>query len=161
MKLTLGRLGAGYQRASVLGRAIVAKRVPTLAGLGIILGELVRDGIIPDGLANGVTHWATVGFTAAGVIGGVLWAHQGTTPADPQLLPKDKYGNPLVSVRPTGPHGGLPAPVSICEPSTGEPSAGEQQPSAAAALAVAAAISPAGLRSSNADPPAEAPTAPS
>lgn len=142
MKLTLAAVRGDYEMAGRLDRAIVAKRVPILAGLGIIAGELVRDGIIPDGLANGVTHWSTVVFTVLGVAGGVLWAHQGATPADPQLQPKDKYGNDLISALKAGPHAGIAAPLPDV---AGGPAgaATVQSPSAAAALAAAAAINPA------------------
>lgn len=135
MRLGLAALRGDYEKAGAIDRAVVAKRVPVLAGLGIVAGELVRDGVIPDGLANGITHWATVAFTALGVLGGVLWAQRGTTPADPQLLPKDKYGNDLVSALSVGPHAGLsdddPAPVAALS-----------GPTAADALAAAAAINP-------------------
>lgn len=127
MKLSAAGLRADYAQVGKINRAIVAKRVPILAGLGIVAGELVRDGAIPDGLANSVTHWATVIFTALGVIGGVLWAQRGTTPADPQLQPKDIHGNDLVSALDVGPHAGLDD---------------VETPSAASALAAAAMINP-------------------
>lgn len=140
MKLILSRLRSGYQQAGVLARAVVAKRVTILAGGGIVLGELVRNGIIPDGVSSGVTHSATVGFSVLGVVAGVLWAHAGATPADPELKPKDKYGNPLVSARSTGPHDGLSIPVAPESTASAEPST--SPPSAAAALSEAAAINP-------------------
>lgn len=133
MKLTLRRVRDGYQQVGRIAREIVAVRVTVLAGVGIIGGELVRDGVIPDGLADSVTHWSTVTFAVLGVVTGVLWARQGTTPADPQLQPKDKYGNDLVSALDVGPHDGLGDVIA------GLPADG---PSAADALAAAAALQP-------------------
>jgi hypothetical protein len=136
VKLTLRRVGDGYRKVGAFTRATVAKRVTYLAGGGIILGELVRDGIVPAGLADGITHWATVAFSVLGVAAGVLWAHAGATPADPQLLPKDKYGNRLVSALDVGPHAGLSTEPDGLAPDAGAATA------AATALAAAAEINP-------------------
>lgn len=87
---------ADWKEAGTLARAIVAKRVTVLGGLGIIAGELVRDKVIPTGLATDVTHWATVALTVLGVAAGVLWAQSGTTPADTALAPKSATGQVLV-----------------------------------------------------------------
>lgn len=147
MKLTLRRVQDGYQEVGRIAREIVAVRVTFLAGLGIILGELVRDGIIPDGLADWVTHWATVAFAALGVVTGVLWARRGATPTDPQLQPRDKYGNPLVSALDVGPHAGLSEPpegVGTTDTLTG--------PTAADALAAAAVINPQPVQPEEPDP---------
>lgn len=99
----------GYQQAGTFARAIVAKRLAVLGGLGIITGELVRNEVIPVGLSDGVTHWATVFFSVLGVVTGVLWAQSGTTPADPALKPMDKDRNYLAPVvdPTTAPHPGL------------------------------------------------------
>lgn len=131
-----------YQHAGWYARAIVAKRVPTLTGLGIILGELVRAGVIPDGLSDQVTHWATVAFTVLGVIAGVLWAQRGTTPADPSLHPVDSHGDLLVSDLTVGPHAGTDAATA----------------DATDALAAAEAIHPMGDPAAPVEAPATAPS---
>lgn len=95
-----------YQTAGRLTREIVAVRVPVLAGTGIVLGSLVQNGVIPSGVADGVTHWATVAFTVIGVVAGVLWARKDTTVADPKRVPMDKDGNFLAPVVVDGPHPG-------------------------------------------------------
>lgn len=139
MKLTLRRVQDGYQEVGRIAREIVAVRVTFLAGLGIILGELVRDGIVPDGLADWITHWATIAFSLLGVLVGVLWARRGATPTDPQLLPKDKYGNPLVSALDVGPHAGR---AELDQADLGPLSKSTGTVSAVAALAAAAALNP-------------------
>ncbi len=106
MKLSQNRIERGYQEAGTIARAIVAKRAGIVGGLGVILGELVRDGLIGDGLSDQVTRWATVCFGVLGVVTGALWAQSGTTPADPALNPTDRYGNRLVSELAVGPHPG-------------------------------------------------------
>ncbi len=111
MKRTLQQ---DWQEAGVIARAVVAKRVTILTTLGLIVGILVREGLIPDGLSNRITHWSTVALTLLGVAAGVLWAQRGVTPADPQLRPTDVYGNPLVSELSVGPHAGRePAPGAL------------------------------------------------
>lgn len=108
----IDELKKDYETAGRLTREIVAVRVPVLAGTGIVLGTLVQNGVIPDGLANGVTHWATVAFTVIGVLSGVLWARKGTTVADPARVPMDKDGNFLAPVVVEGPHPGRPDDVT-------------------------------------------------
>jgi len=100
------RLQQDWAAAGRFARAVVAKRVTVLAGVGLVGGELVRDGVIPDGLAAAATHWAGVVISVLGVAAGILWAQRATTPADPQLGPKDLYGNRLVSELSVGPHSG-------------------------------------------------------
>lgn len=101
------RLQDDWNKIGKLDRAIVAKRVPILATAGIALAELVRDGVIPDGVSNTITHLLSVGLIVLGVASGAFWAQRGTTPADPQLSPTDMYGNKLVSALSIGPHAGV------------------------------------------------------
>lgn len=107
-----------YRQAGVISRAIVAKRAGILSVLGLASGALVQNGVIPDGLANSVTHWATVALGGLGVVVGVLWAQRGVTPADPAKRPADIYGNELVSALTVGPHSGkdvVPADTSALD----------------------------------------------
>lgn len=106
--MNVEELKKDYQTAGRLTREIVAVRVPVLTGAGVVLGTLVQNGVLPDGVANGVTHWAGVGFTVLGVIAGVLWARKDTTVADPKRVPIDKDGNFLAPVIVDGPHPGRP-----------------------------------------------------
>lgn len=101
------RLQQDWAEAGWFARAVVAKRVTALAGVGIISGELVRDGVIPVNMATTATHWTGVAFSVLGVASGVLWAHRASTPADPQLGPTDRHGNRLVSELSIGPHAGV------------------------------------------------------
>lgn len=117
-----------YQQAGNLAREVVAVRVPVLTGLGVITGLLVQQGVIPDGLANDVTHRAAVAFTVLGVVAGVLWARKGTTPANPSLNPKDSYGNRLVSDLAIGPHAGMTASSPVAAEVAFAAAAAIQQP---------------------------------
>lgn len=103
---SIEELKKDYQTAGRLTREIVAVRVPVLAGVGLIGGVLVQQGVIPDGVADSVTHWAGVVFTVVGVVAGVLWARKDTTVADPKRVPMDKDGNFLAPVVVDGPHPG-------------------------------------------------------
>lgn len=85
-----------YRKASAFARAIVAKRVTILAGAGIILGELVRAGILPDRVSGQVATILGITLDALGVITGIVWAQSGTTPADQNLQPTSSDGQLLV-----------------------------------------------------------------
>lgn len=81
---------------STFARAIVAKRVTILAGAGIILGELVRAGLLPDAVSGRVSTLLGVTLDILGVLTGIIWAQAGTTPAAVALQPKDLNGTPLL-----------------------------------------------------------------
>lgn len=111
--MSRARLKDDWNKVGAWTRAVVARRVLVLAAVGAVSGELVRDQIIPLTLSTTVTHWVTVALNVAGVIAGALWAHNGSTPADPLKQPQDIYGNKLVSELTAGPHPGAPAVLDV------------------------------------------------
>lgn len=97
-------------KISSFSRAVVAQRTAIGSGIGLVILFLTSNHVIPTTWAGAATHWINVGLDGMGVLSiavGIITAHMAATPADPQLHPKDRYGNDLVSSTDFGPHPGV------------------------------------------------------